>query len=73
MANNHAVAAARDLIGPKFAAAIDGAHVMGVAIAAGSDLLRELMQKHPYVLLAGSLALGAVVGLLPVKANARER
>jgi hypothetical protein len=73
MANNQAVATARGLVGPKYASAIDGAQVMGAAIVAAQDILRGLMRKHPYVLLAGSLALGAAVGLLPIKTHARER
>ena len=63
MANNQAVAAARDLVTPKSTAAIDGVQLLAIALFAGEDALRRVMQKRPYVVIAGSLALGAVVGV----------
>ena len=73
MADNHkALAAARDLVRPKYANAFDSAQLVGTAINAGEDMLRALMRKHPYALLAGSLAIGAAVGLIALVAPRPE-
>jgi hypothetical protein len=69
MANNQALAAARDLVGPKVSSAFDSARLVGAALNAGEDIVRGLMRKHPYALLAGSLSLGAVIGLVALRTS----
>jgi len=76
MANDQAVAAAQDLK-PKPTAALEGMQLLGIALFTGEDALRKVMQKRPYAVIAASLVLGAIVGLLPLhrlgKRYARER
>jgi|SoimicmetaTmtLMA_FD_contig_41_5959132_length_867_multi_2_in_0_out_0_2 hypothetical protein len=74
MADNQAIAAIQALASPKSTAAIDGAQMLAVAMVAGEDLLRKVMQKHPYAVIGGGLALGALAGLFPlVGSNSHER
>jgi hypothetical protein len=51
--------------------------LLGIALFTGEDALRKVMQKRPYAVIAASLVLGAIVGLLPLhrlgKTYARER
>ena len=69
MANRQIASVARALIEPEYTTAMETAQVAGIAIVAGEEMLRRVLQDHPYGVLVGSLALGALVGLLPRWSN----
>jgi len=74
MASKSSVADAQEMLAPKAGAAMDGAQLLAIALVLSEDMLRNAMQKHPLGLVAGSLLLGAAVGLMPlVKPRAEDR